>query len=346
MRNLLNALIATRQHNDLHIPQQTHRAYGWVLQRASAGMNGIVYRVTRPAKTEQLPLALKMSQRDERQRTLREFSAMRALWYSGQMWHDIAPYPLNMWRDVPELEGDVVIMAWLSGTPLATAPAPSAHATWYAVLDVLARIHQVTPDNARIKLMPAAVSVHQPADLGAILQQRRRRFSTGQWGGLHSDEIDDLMHKALKAWGQPRPIAPASLTLNDSNPANFIYDEEAGKMRVVDWANSGWCEGSFDVADMLAQPSYIDLPDAHKAWVRTAYAEVRRQYQPDATPDIVQRIHDYERLMWVFWLLSMTAFLANYQQPRLEGVQTYDEAHFLRHQEIYASRLRSALDGG
>ena len=69
-----------------------YEASGWQLTRARGGHNGLVYRA-QSLDTAQVALAVKVSQADERDRALRSFSALRALWWNGI--ERVAPYPLS-----------------------------------------------------------------------------------------------------------------------------------------------------------------------------------------------------------------------------------------------------------
>ncbi|MCI0352375.1 MAG: aminoglycoside phosphotransferase family protein, partial [Acidobacteriales bacterium] len=265
MRYLLDAVIQAYQHD-----AEQHQAFGWQVERKAAGMNGLIYRVQSDNPRQQ-PMAVKISQRDERRRTEREYSVMNACFTMGL--GELVPLPLIFYDQPQGLPGDVLIMEWVTGKVLQVPPPPEDTTTWQAILETFAQVHTLRPSR-RIKLYPAVMAITHPADLYSIVQTRREQLpASGTLGVFTADELDTLLAAVAKRFpAQWDEAPPTRLILCDANPTNMILQD--GIIRLIDWANSGWSDPAFDIADMLAQPSYQALPEAHRMWIRATYAEL------------------------------------------------------------------------
>jgi thiamine kinase-like enzyme len=320
MRYLIEAITATYQRD-----AETHEAFGWIVERKAPGMNGLVYKA-QSENAEQLPLAVKISLRDERQRTLREFSAMQALLLLDL--RGKAPIPLQIFNDPAGLPGDVLVMEWLSGDTLQAPPAPDDKMLWRAILLNFVDVHSVRP-TPRLKLFPAMMNIIHPKDLLAVLHHRRSKLpQTGNFGAFTASELDAMLDTVAKRVPPQWNTEPLhSLILCDANPTNMIVDR--GHVRFVDWANSGWSDGAFDIADMLAQPSYTHLPPEHRNWIRETYAEMV------GDSHAVERIQVLERMMYVFWACITTQTLVGAAPPRLSGAKEYPLTQYANQQKHY-----------
>jgi thiamine kinase-like enzyme len=102
-----------------------------------------------------------------------------------------------------------------------------------------------------------------------------------------------------------------------------------GRVRFVDWANSGWADGAFDIADMLAQPNYSSLAPEHRNWIRQTYAEMVEDVHA------VERILILERMLYVFWMCLMTQTLVGAAPKRMGGAKQYPLEAYASHQQRY-----------
>ena len=320
MRYLIEAVTAAYKSD-----ADTHQAFGWTVERIAPGMNGLVYKA-QSDNPEQLPLAVKISLRDDRQRTMREFSAMHALLMMDL--RGVAPIPLQIFEQPEGLPGDVLVMEWLTGETLQVPPAPDDNTLWRAILLNFADVHSVraTP---RIKLFPAMMPITHPQAMFEILHIRRNRLpKTGNLGAFTAEELDALLDAVEKRVPPKWDVEPPhSLTLCDANPTNMIVDR--GHVRFVDWANSGWSDGAFDIADMLAQPNYSHLPPEHRNWIRETYAEMVEDKHA------VERILVCERMLYVFWVCVMTQTLVGAGPTRMSGAKEYPLENYERYQTHY-----------
>jgi thiamine kinase-like enzyme len=320
MRYLINAVRETYQ-----LDVEKHQAFGWTVERKASGMNGLIFRV-QSDDDRLLPYAVKISMRDERQRTIREFGAMTALITMGL--RHIVPFPLLFFEEPDGLPGDVLVMEWLEGAALQAAPTPENKALWRAILITFADVHSVMY-SSQIKLFQSMMSIKHPRDLLELIRERRYRLpQTGQIGCITAEALDNLLAKIAQKIPLQWDNEPAlCLTLCDANPTNMIVDR--GEVRFVDWANSGWSDGAFDIADMLAQPSYIHLPEEHRIWIRKTYANMVKDKQA------VERIQVYERMMYFFWTCGMSQPLVGASPKRMAGVKEYPLEHYEKYQQLY-----------
>lgn len=321
MRYLIDAVTETYK-RDI----EKHQTLGWTIERKAAGMNGLIYRV-QSENPDLLPYAVKISQRDERQRTIREFGAMTTLIRMGL--RRIVSLPLLFFEQPEGLPGDVLVMEWLVGETLQAPPPPEDKMLWRAILLNFSDVHSVLPI-PQIKLYPSMMSIKHPHNLLELLHARRDRLpKTGQIGLFTAEKLDDLLENASKQipiyWEDE---ALQCLTLCDANPSNMIVYKNR-RVRFIDWANSGWSDGAFDIADMLAQPSYIHLPEEHRSWIRATYADMIRDKQA------VERIEVYERMMYLFWVCGMSQPLVNASPQRIAGAKQYPIEHYEKYQKLY-----------
>lgn len=287
-----------------HQQQRPATSDGWGVYAVTQGMNGIIYKAESD-HTGQPALALKISQRDERQRAYREYEAMSALWQVGIS--DVCPQPLALYTQddlPPSVPGDVVVMTWVSGQALTCAPADNER-LWQAIINAFVRVHSLTDKHPGITLRPAVIPVNHPGDLLHTLQERYRRLDDApdEIGGLTRNQLHSMMwaiHDQIPALWHTAP--PRALSLHDANCNNMIVRDN--HVTLVDWANSGWCDPAFDMAEMLAQPKYQHLPEDRREWIRDTYAE------RTGDDHAYTRIRLYEWLMRVFWVLKFSSVIA------------------------------------
>ncbi len=279
---------------------------GWHISRAAKGMNGIVYRAQHDDGRD---WAVKISKRDERDRSGREFNALKALHRLN-----VAPLPIELVREPADLPGDVVITEWLAGTRLETLPQSHEKDRWQALLKSMSAPHHLTPETIDLPLRNAVTHIRQPGDLLDSIDGWYGRFPKEVPADLSYEQITQLVQTAHAQtpheWASPAPIA---LIHCDSNPHNVIEDQ--GIMRLVDWENAGWADPAFDIADLCAQPNYgVQLPDAHHIWIREAHSRLLDD------PTLPERAAVYQRLLLVWWVVRLSGYLNEAANARLAGV--------------------------
>ena len=127
---------------------------GWQIARIAGGRNNLLYRATGPLGD----FALKFTIDDERDRAGREYGAQLAL---RQADLTIAPEPVLLDRTC--YTQPVVVQTWLQGEVDSTPPASMAE--WRGLLQNLALVHTITPDNTSVTL-PYATIVARDAEEG------------------------------------------------------------------------------------------------------------------------------------------------------------------------------------
>ena len=330
MRLLIDAVVEAYQAD-----VDTCEAYDWHVQRMPAGGNGLIYKADKDDDLHK-PLCVKISKRDDRQRTAREFTAMRALWWSGT--RGISPYPLVFYDDIAHLPGDVVISEWIEGEVMSSYPAESDKQKWTALLSALARVHSLTPSKANIIVPDAVLCIKHPADIVPFIQERRQRLpETGSVGAVDDlRELDSFIEKMQQQlpmrWDKP---APQAFTQNDLNNRNMIWQHD--RMRFVDWENSGWSDPAQDVADMLGREQGFDISEAHRAWICNKYADLV------GDDSVIERIAVYEKMFTVFWLILLTVGMENANQSsnRIAGTFKYSSDYFAKRQPQYLKKVRA-----
>ncbi|HEY1013700.1 MAG TPA: phosphotransferase, partial [Herpetosiphonaceae bacterium] len=135
-------------------------------------------------------------------------------------------------------------------------------------------------------------------------------------------------------WADWAPPPPAWCR-NDPNPPNFI--PAAGRWRSVDWEYSGWGDGAFEIADLLAHPAYAAVPAARRAWLIAAYAAAT------GDPQAPERIHVYFAAMLVWWVARTARVLHGSDTRRLAELPGDWLARAEAQHETYLKWARAAL---
>lgn len=111
-----------------------------------------------------------------------------------------------------------------------------------------------------------------------------------------------LMRDRWPSWPEP----PLALCRVDPNVLNFI--RYSGGLASVDWENSGWGDPAFELADLLAHPSYLEVPEARQEWLIEEWLAARGE------PGAEARIRSYRALMLAWWAARLARAL--YEVPR------------------------------
>ncbi|HMA37704.1 MAG TPA: aminoglycoside phosphotransferase family protein [Chloroflexia bacterium] len=263
----------------------------WQVAPVGGGANNLLYRARDPDHD----LAIKFTIRDERDRAGREYAALCALRDAGLA---LAPDPVLLDRD--RYACPVVVQTWLEG-PVAADP-PGTDAGWGALLDHYATIHHLTPATLPSDLRPAVLSMTSATTGQARIHEQLSRIPPVAWPDGLAALVQRADTRAFPTWPPPRPC----FCRCDSNTLNFIRRPAAWAS--VDWENSGWGDGAFEIADLMAHPQYQTVPPARWEWVSDTYCALRGER---AAAD---RIRVYYVLTLLWWVVRFARAL--YEIPR------------------------------
>jgi thiamine kinase-like enzyme len=87
----------------------------------------------------------------------------------------------------------------------------------------------------------------------------------------------------------------------DPSVSNFVWRPHG--LMSVDWENSGWGDPAFEVGDLLAHPTYVQVSAERHRWVVDSYAAMTG----DTTSG--ERIWTYYVLMIVGWTVYFARML-------------------------------------
>lgn len=254
----------------------------WQITRVRGSSNNLLYRATSDHGT----LAIKFTIRDTRDRAGREYATLHVLQHCGL---DIAPRALFLDRE--RYAQPVVVQTWLEGA-VKDAP-PTTDTDWDLLLHHFAAIHTIRRDSTALRL-PQAVLTMTNADSGKKHIQQQLDHIPPQ---ARSAELDALMHQletiSFQNWTEP------SLTLCRCDPNILNIIRRPGKWASVDWEYSGWGDPAFEIADLMAHPSYALVPAARWEWLINAYSAMYND-------DISFRIRSYYLLIVIWWVTRLS----------------------------------------
>ena len=264
---------------------------GWRITRVTGGWNNLLYRATNDA----CDLAIKFTLRDARDRAGREYNALPALHQAGL---NIAPAPILLERERYRLP--VVVQTWIAGE-VRDAP-PRNDDEWTHLLEHYAALAQVTPANTSLALPQAVVTAKNAEEAKARV---REQLALGP-NEAQNESIATLIQK-MEATHFPEWVAPPVILCRvDPNILNFIRRDHIWLS--VDWENAGWGDAAFEIADLMAHPSYATVSPARWNWVIEEYCRLMN----DTRMEI--RIRTYHRIMLVWWVVRCARYL--YDIPR------------------------------
>lgn len=290
---------------------------GWRLRPVGGGSNNRLIRASGPAE-----LAIKWAIRDERDRAGREFAALglvRGL--------DLAPAPVLLERE--RYAQPVVVQSWLPGRPAAAPPA--ADAEWAALMAHYLAIHRLRPADAGAPLPAAVLTMRSPAEAVARAEEQLALVPPAGRSPALREIFAALRRQPWADWAPP----PPAWCRNDPNPPNFI--PAPGRWRSVDWEYSGWGDGAFEIADLLAHPAYAAVPAARRAWLIASYAAESGDAQAP------ERIRVYGAAMAVWWVARTARMLHGGDTRRLAALPADWLARAGDQHAAYLKRARAAL---
>ena len=263
----------------------------WQITRIPRGRNSLVYRVTGEAGD----FAVKLSAHDGRDRAGREYRVLRALANAGLTF---APYPVLL--DEHSYRVPVLVQTWLAGE---TPAAPLTNDDdWLALLRHLLAIQAVTPDVVTDPLQRSSVTAFDVSESRQTLDEQLDYIAPDHRPPALHDLVRRLDETAWPSW----PRQPIVLCRSDVNLDNFL--RRPGAWASVDWEYAGWGDSAFEIAKLLAHPSFQPLPAERRRRVTNRYCELRG----DASAAV--QVGVYYRFVLVGWAIRFARYL--YEIPR------------------------------
>ena len=274
-----------------HPPTAPMRWQGWDIAPVGGGANNLVHRVAGPSGT----FAIKFAIRDERDRAGREAAAMQAVEDAG-----LSFVPRLVLLDRDTYPQPVVVQTWLDGEAL-TAP-PQSDTEWAALVAHYAAIHTITPAHTAQTLRPAVTIAASGVAGKALVRAHAQRLPPD----ARPPELAALLD-TFEVWKPPTwPAPPPVLCRADPNHRNFIARPDGWAS--VDWENSGWGDGAFELADLVTHAAYEEVPAARWAWVAEQYVA------QCGDAGAARRIAAYILVMRVWWAVRLARYV--YEVPR------------------------------
>jgi thiamine kinase-like enzyme len=259
----------------------------WTIVRVKGGRNNLLYK----AQQQDQILAIKFCVPDQRDRAGREYQCLDALKNAGSQ---IVPEPLLL--DRYSYKYPVVVQTWLEGEVSSTPPENKQ--SWLKLVEHFIAIQKALSPTEAMKLPRAVLTM---TDAASGIEQIQRKFLLIP-ESKHSEAvrklIDKLSSKQFPLWNEP----VISLCRSDPSPLNFI--RRSGAWCSVDWENGGWGDPAFEIADLMAHPSYSKVESSQWNWLIDIYAKLVNDEQ------VSQRIYTYYRLMIAWWVVRFSKELA------------------------------------
>ena len=263
----------------------------WRITRMTGGWNNLLYRATNDA----LDLAIKFAIRDKRDRAGREYNALLALQQAGL---NLAPAPILLERERYHLP--VVVQTWLAGE-VRDAP-PANDAEWMRLLEHYAALAQVTPARTSLALPQAVVTAKNAEEAKARVHQQLALLPNEAQNESIAALIQKMEETRFPEWDIPH----VTLCRVDPNILNFIRRDHIWLS--VDWENAGWGDPAFEIADLMAHPSYANVSSSRWDWVIEQYCRLMNDTR------MKTRIRTYHQIMLVWWVVRCARYL--YDIPR------------------------------
>jgi len=216
----------------------------------------------------------------------REWTALQLL---AEHAPDIAPSPVRAMLDA---DPPTIVMSRIPGRVLRGVHLTGKQVE--AVADTLNRLHNEVPTHVVEKVEPApwgptvavdkvrALAGKRP-DLGDDPRVRRAYQAGAAW--LNSSDPDKLTVNAY----------PPVLGLADGNHANLLWDEGSGRVRLIDWEDSGSNDRAFELGELIEHISRID----------GGFDEAQLLANIDLTSEETDRVLGFRRLVALGWFLQL-----------------------------------------
>ena len=295
----------------------------WQIIRLEGGANNQLFR----AKHSLGDFVIKFTIRDDRNRAEREFQALLALEQAGLQ---IAPIPILV--DTASYRQPVMVQTWIEGERINQLPTTDEE--WQEFLQYYLVVHTVTPDTSSMKL-PRAYSASTVSEGHSLVNQQLARIPHEAQPRALQDLVRRFEQTEIPEWEE----ASVTLCRIDPNLSNFI--RRVNGMASVDWEYSGWGDPAFDIADLMAHPTYMDAPSSRWPWLIQAYGDS----VDDSTA--ATRIEAYYKILLIWWAARSVRFL--YEVPRgldhrLASLQADWQADAQMKYDHYLNLAESLLD--
>jgi len=262
---------------------------GWEVVRLDGGANNRLFRA-RHACGEYV---IKFCVRDERRRAEHEFRALTALKEAGLR---IAPMPVLL--DVEGYRLPVVVQTWLEGSGVQRPPRTEEE--WEELLKHYQQVHSVTSSTCS----PGPLKAYGARSVGegrSLVSEQLARIPRASRPPALLSLVRRLEGTAFPSWTD----APVTLCRIDPNVSNFVRTVDG--LASVDWEYGGWGDPAFDLADLMAHPTYLGVPPSRWAWLVEAYAEVAGDQA------VAARTWAYLKILLVWWAVRLARVL--YEAP-------------------------------
>jgi aminoglycoside phosphotransferase (APT) family kinase protein len=294
---------------------------GWQIVPITGGTNNLLYRAT----CADCDVVIKWCIRDYRRRAMREYAALTLLHHAAPR---CAPVPVLV--DETHYHQPVVVQSYVEGAVLTVPPADDDE--WHDLIACFVAIHRVSM-RQDTQIQSAVINADSVVAARQIIQTQLDAISADAWPSTLRELV-----RALDATTIPE-LPPMRLTLChvDSNHRNFMRTDSG--MVAVDWENSGWGDPAFEIAEMIAHPAYLAVPQTRWEWVIDTYCRMV------GYPDMRHRIETHLRIYRVWWVARFARYL--YEVPRqLDQRLVARDANWLRDiQDKYDHYLNDAWAG-
>ncbi|WP_433435399.1 phosphotransferase family protein [Nonomuraea sp. CA-141351] len=221
----------------------------------------------------------------ERGEPLREWAALTLL---AEHAPGLAPTPLEAALNA---HPPVIVMSRLPGRTLRGEQATGEQIK--AMATALNRLHQIPPE---------VVEGVEPAAWRPAAAVDKTRVWADKQPDLGNNPLVQEAFRAGVAWlasNAPDQLTtnplPPVLGLADGSHANYLWDEHEGRMRLIDWEDSGRNDRAFELGEVCEHISRVDgALDAEQLLVHI-----------DLTPGEAQRVRDFRRLIALGWFLQL-----------------------------------------
>lgn len=272
-------------------PQNALEWHEWHVTPVPGGANNLLYRIDRGAQK----LAVKFSRRDKRKRARREAQALNAL-QSTQP--PLAPRLLHYGHIMVDL--DVTVQSWTPGE--VSGQPPQKEEDWRALVAHYAALHSISHQQLPGTFLNAVLNADSHVGAKQLVFTQLSLIPTEAQPDTLRASIKKLDRRKAVVWPKP----PKRFLRNDPNLLNFIRLPDGWIS--VDWENSGWGDPAFEIADLLAHPCYMSIPEQRRKWIVETYISFMEDEQA------AERIQTYYEVLLTWWLTRLARML--YEVPR------------------------------
>ncbi len=215
----------------------------------------------------------------------REWTALKLL---AEHAPGVAPSPVRAMLDA---DPPAIVMSRLPGRTLRGVHVTARQVE--ATADALNRLHRIPT---------RVVQEVEPAPWRPATAVAKVRALAGEQPDLGADPLVRRAYLAGTAWlasGDPDRLTvnpyPPVLGLADGNHANLLWDEGSGRVRFVDWEDSGSNDRAFELGELIEHISRVD----------GGFDAARLPAHIDLTSEEAGRVLGFRRLVALGWFLQL-----------------------------------------